>query len=60
MKEEDLTMGEIGRTIVRIETKLDRMYGDHEGRLRRVEAWMYAIPAAIITGVIGAVVAVVK
>lgn len=56
----DLSLGEIGRTVVRVEAKVDRALADHESRLRRVEAWMYALPVAVVTAVTAGVVAVLK
>lgn len=57
---DDLSLGEIGRTVTRVEAKVDRALADHESRLRRVEAWMYALPVAVLTAIASAVVAVAK
>lgn len=42
------SLGEIIRTLGKIEARLDRVLADHETRLRRIERWVYAIPATII------------
>lgn len=57
---DDVTLGEIHRTTQRIEGDLRHMRTDHEGRLRRVERWMYAIPATVVTAVSAAVYAAVR
>jgi type II secretory pathway component PulF len=41
-----------------IEAKLDKIVDDHEARLRRVEAWMYAVPAAVLIS-LGSVIAAI-
>lgn len=38
---EEVTTGELARSLQRIEAKLDQVTGDHEQRLRRVERWMW-------------------
>ena len=64
MSTDDLTMAEMGRTMVRIEGKLDKVTADHEDRLRRLEkavwiatgtgaAGLASSLAAILTGVTG-------
>jgi len=37
----ELTLGEVGRAVERVEAKLDRVIEDHEKRLRRLEAIQY-------------------
>lgn len=44
----EMTNGELGRWLSRIESKLDRAMDDHERRLRSVERWMYALPPTLI------------
>lgn len=39
----DITMGEMGRTVARIEHKLDQMVEDHEKRIRTIEKWMWGL-----------------
>lgn len=55
MPDTDFTMGEIARTMQRMDSRLERVLEDHETRLRRVERWMYVLPPTLITA-IGAVV----
>lgn len=38
---EEVTNSELARSLVRIESKLDRATEDHEARLRRVERFAY-------------------
>lgn len=60
---DDITLGEIARGLERIEAKLDSVTGDHEQRLReieaagvssheerirRVEKWMYSVPVSAL------------
>lgn len=42
------TLGEIARTLARVEAKLDGIAADHEDRLRKVERWVYAVPPTLI------------
>ena len=51
MSEDEMTNGELTRTLVRIERKLDEVTSDHEKRLRTVERWMWT---AAGTGLVGA------
>jgi hypothetical protein len=48
MEDVEMTTGELGRWLQRIESKLDRAIDDHERRLRSVERWMYAMPPTLI------------
>lgn len=48
MTGEDVTSGEIVRSLQRIEARLDTVTGDHEARLRKVERWVYAVPPALL------------
>jgi hypothetical protein len=41
-----------------IERKLDKVVDDHERRLRKLEAWMYAVPASLLAAVSAVIVAV--
>lgn len=45
---DDVSLGELGRSLQRIELRLDVVTGDHETRLRKVERWVYAVPPALI------------
>jgi hypothetical protein len=63
-----VTMGDIYERLTQVERKLDALIaearganvpdrlGDHERRLRRVEAWSYAIPAALLVALVNAAV----
>ena len=42
---QSMTMGELGRAIIRIERKLDGAMDDHEKRLRQLERWMWGAVA---------------
>jgi len=42
-----------------LEQKLDRVTNDHEVRLRRLEAWSYGIPVAVLTSFGGVVAALI-
>lgn len=47
--------------LARIEEKLDaslRGHTDHEGRLRAIERWKYALPATAVTAVISGALAI--
>ncbi|MEU9047513.1 MULTISPECIES: hypothetical protein [unclassified Kitasatospora] len=46
----------IGQQAEGVREELD----DHEARLRALEAWKYALPVAALTGVGGALVAIVQ
>lgn len=46
-----VTLGEVARTVARIERKLDSELADHEQRLRQLERYMWG---AIGTGAAGA------
>ncbi|MGX4737101.1 hypothetical protein [Kitasatospora griseola] len=46
----------IGQQAESVRTELD----DHEARLRALEAWRYALPVAALSGIGGALVAVVQ
>lgn len=43
-----------------IEAKIDKLVDDHEVRIRRLEAWSYAVPASFILAVGAAVAGVVR
>lgn len=55
MADNEFTLGEIARTMQRMDSRLERVLEDHETRLRRIERWMYVLPPTLITA-IGAVV----
>ncbi|MCX4687220.1 hypothetical protein OG401_23430 [Kitasatospora purpeofusca] len=46
----------IGQQAEGVRAELD----DHEDRIRQLEAWRYALPVAALTGVGGALVAIVQ
>lgn len=49
---DEVTLAEIGRTVMRLEMKLDRTVEDHEGRLRYLERAVW-----LATGLGGAALA---
>lgn len=51
------TQGEIVRSLLRIEAKIDKIGDDHEQRLRRVERWLYALPPTFLLAVVSLVAA---
>jgi hypothetical protein len=54
MQHDEVTNSELSRSLVRIESKLDRATDDHEQRLRRVERWMWtALGVSGVGGVTG-------
>lgn len=56
-------LDEWNRRLEKLEGRIDRLLDDHESRLRRLEAWSYAIPVAALVSigsVIAAVIAAVK
>lgn len=60
MIEDDVTLGELGRSLARIEAKVDTVTGDHEKRLRNVEKWMYALPPTIAVAIASVIAAIVN
>ena len=54
---DDVTLGELRRTLGRIELRQERVIEDHEARLRRVERWVYGIPPSILIAAAAVVVA---
>ncbi len=52
--EDEVTTGELGRSLKRVEDKLDKALGDHEQRLRRIERMTYvALGIAMAGGITG-------
>jgi hypothetical protein len=51
----EVTLGEVARTTMRIERKLDGLSDDHERRLRALERWMWG---AIALGGAGSAAAI--
>jgi hypothetical protein len=60
MSGDDVTLGELRRTLGRIELRQESVVQDHEARLRRVERWVYAVPPAIIVSAAAIIVAIVR
>lgn len=60
MTDDDVTLGELGRSLARIEAKVDTVTGDHEKRLRAVERWMYALPPTIAVAIASVAAAIFK
>lgn len=48
MSDEPITLGEIYRTLVRVENHIAEVKSDHENRLRKVERWVYAVPPTLL------------
>lgn len=47
MVDEEVTLGEVVRSLTRIEARLDSKMDDHERRLRDLEKWKYALPPTV-------------
>lgn len=48
-------------SLTRLETKIDGVVinaTDHENRLRKLEAWRYALPSSLVLGVVSAVLSI--
>jgi hypothetical protein len=56
--EDQPSLGEIARSLHRIEEQLSKGFDDHEGRIRKVERWMYAVPPTIVLAVASVIAAV--
>ena len=50
MPDAEMTLGEMARSLQRIELKLDTEMHDHEARLRKLEQWMWATSALASAG----------
>lgn len=55
---DDPSLGEMARSLARIELALAKIGDDHEDRLRKVERWVYAVPPTIVLAVAGLVASV--
>lgn len=58
----EVTNAELGRSLVRIEAKLDTVNIDHERRIRTLERWMYVNLGLAVAGAttgIGGLLAVI-
>lgn len=53
-----MSLGEIGRSVARLESKMDRWLEDHEQRLRSCEKWKNALPPTVLVALASAVVAI--
>ncbi|MGH8950150.1 MAG: hypothetical protein ACRDX9_01885 [Acidimicrobiia bacterium] len=60
MSGEDVTLGELRRTLARIELRQEDVIRDHELRLRRVERWVYGIPPTVVAAVAAVVIAILR
>lgn len=59
MTDQEVTIGEIGRIVMRLEHKLDRAMDDHEARLRKLEQAMWVaigLGGAALTSAVGALI----
>lgn len=54
------SLGELQRSLARIEQGQARVVDDHEIRLRRVEKWVYTLPPTIITAAAAVIIALVR
>lgn len=54
----DVTMGEIARTMARMDQRMERVVEDHEKRLRRIEKWVYLLPPTVITAGVAVALAI--
>jgi hypothetical protein len=57
---DDVTLGEVVRSLQRIERALDTVTGDHEARLRKVERWVYAVPPTLMLAVASVIAGVLR
>lgn len=55
---EETSLGELARSLERIESALAKVTDDHEARLRKVERWVYAVPPTIVLAVASVVATV--
>ncbi|MFJ9961087.1 hypothetical protein [Streptomyces avermitilis] len=53
-------MREDVRSLVQDREETDKALGDHETRIRSLEAFRYAAPVGAITGILGGVAAIAK
>lgn len=60
MNEPDPTLAEIGRTLHKIEAKVDKILDDHELRLRKVERWVYSVPPTLFLAAASIIAAIFK
>lgn len=60
MNDPEFTMGEIARTMQRMDSRLERVIEDHEKRLRRIEKWTYLVPPTFLTASAGVIIALVN
>lgn len=56
----DFSLGEIARTMQRMDARLERVIEDHEARLRRVERWMYILPPTVIMAGASVIIALLR
>jgi hypothetical protein len=56
----EVTMGEVQRTLARMDARMERVVDDHETRLRRVEKWMYVLPPTVIVAGASVIIAVLR
>lgn len=57
---EQVTLGEIGRKIDDLGSRIDKVLDDHETRLRSVEKWMYAVPPTLLIAAGSVVASILK
>lgn len=56
---EDAVLAVLKERLDQFEAKLDKALDDHESRLRRLEAWSYALPPTFLVAVASLVAALV-
>lgn len=57
---EEVTNSELSRSLIRIESKLDLVTGDHEVRLRRLEKYVYVSLGLAVAGATSGVGALIS
>jgi hypothetical protein len=58
--ESSVVVALLNQRLDQFEKKLDKALDDHEVRLRRLEAWAYAIPVATLISIAAVVAAVIS
>lgn len=56
----DYTIGEMARTLQRMDTRMERVVEDHEKRIRKLEKWMYLLPPTVISAGIAVALTIVE
>lgn len=56
----DYTIGEMARTLNRMDQRMERVVEDHEKRIRKLEKWMYLLPPTVISAGIAVALTIVN